>query len=112
MQSINKTITYFGAEEVVELHATLSQYYKLFNHSWMRFIEVDTDVCKEHPSACPLEPGATHELYTAHPPLARGTPFGWYRSKQVYRDAKSGVYLGCVDMRYEYCETEDTCKWR
>ena len=41
-------------------------------------------------------------LVTDHPPLNRFTPFGWYRSRQVYKNAKTGQKIGCVDMSFQY----------
>jgi hypothetical protein len=112
-QTIYKTLHYNGSAPLEQVTAKLSQYWKIFNGSkvekWFRFLSIDTNMCKEHPGACPLEPGKPTSLITSHPPLAFGTPYGFYRSKQVYRDTKTGVKLGCVDMRFAYCKTATSC---
>ena len=110
-QYISKTLHYHGSTPVVRVTARLEQYWKIFNRTWFRFLAIDTDLCREHANACPLTPNSVKKLTTQHPPLARGTPHGWYRSKQVYRNKDTGEKLGCVDMRFQYCRTVGTCKY-
>lgn len=91
------------------IKAELSQYWKAFNRTWVRFVKVTTDQCAEHPNLCPLPPASVVSLQSQHKPLAWGTPYGWYRSKQVWKDGVTGEALGCVDMQVRYCKTADTC---
>jgi hypothetical protein len=105
-QSIYKSITNHGGE-VANVSATLSQYW--YKGMWLRFLKINTDQCKDHPNLCPLAAGATVDVKTAHPPLAWLTPYGWYRSKQVYYGA-AGEALGCVDMQFRYCKSTAECE--
>ena len=110
-QIISKKLHYKGPNPVPHVTACLSQYWKAFNRTWFRFLSIDTDMCAEHPGACPLEAGATKTLVTHHPPLSKLTPHGWYRSKQIYRNKDTGEKMGCVDMRFEFCRSASSCKY-
>jgi len=93
---------------LVDIRADFTQYYHstLFN-KWIPFLYApNLDMCKEHPNLCPLTSGDTVEVVTIHPPLNRFTPYGLYRSKQVYKDPSSGDKIGCVDMQFLYCEVD------
>lgn len=80
------------------------QYFKLFNKKWITFLVVhNVNECKEHDNLCPLNKGETKTLKTVHPPLNPMTPFGWYRSRQIYKDPKNNnKKIGCVDMSFLY----------
>jgi hypothetical protein len=93
---------------LVDIRADFTQYYHstLFN-KWVPFLYApNLDMCKEHPNLCPLTSGDTVQVVTIHPPLNRFTPYGLYRSKQVYKDPSSGDKIGCVDMQFLYCEVD------
>ena len=108
-QVIRKVVHYNGTDTLTNVTATLSQYWKVLG-KWVRFLKIDTDVCKEHAGACPFAPGDAHALTTHHPPLHWGTPYGWYRSKQVFTNTLTGERLGCLDERFEYCKDSNSCK--
>jgi len=110
-QDIYKVITNVGSTQIVNITAELSQYWKAFNLTWVRFLKISTNACAEHGGLCPLAPKQSASLVTHHPKLAWGTPYGWYRSKQVYFDSATGARIGCVDMRFEYCKTADSCRY-
>ncbi len=99
-----------------QISATMHQFYKIGDKFWMTFLYLPkTDQCKEHDKdqLCPL-PDETREgedvtkahrtLKTIHPKLGKYTPFGVYRSRQVWTDVESGVVVGCADMGFEYRE--------
>ena len=77
----------------------------------MRFLKINTDQCKDHSNLCPLPPHANVSVITSHPPLAKLTPYGCYRSKQVYTDTATGKKLGCVDMQFRYCKDAAHCDY-
>lgn len=51
---------------------------------------------------CPLQKGKNFSTSAVHPKLNPLTPHGWYRSQQQYHDARTGAYVGCADMIFEY----------
>jgi len=51
---------------------------------------------------CPFRVGNKVELSSVHPPMGWYTPYGMYRSRQLWRDGSTGKPLGCVDMEFEY----------
>jgi len=104
----NVQITTTAMEDTLtEIKADFTQYYHAFDKFWMPFLYApNLNMCKEHPNFCPFSPGDTVILKTVHPPLNRFTPYGLYRSKQVYKDPATGEKLGCVDMQFLYCETD------
>lgn len=111
-QTIYKTIKYnnhTGSDPIVnDIKVDFHQYYKLFGKTWMTFLIVhNIDECKEHDNLCPLSPGETTEVVTVHPALNKLTPFGWYRSRQIYKDGYSGELIGCVDMRFKYARSTE-----
>ena len=110
-QTITKTVHNTGTTDLANITAHLEQYWKVQNKTWVKFLGIDTDFCAEHAGACPLAAGKSVVATTVHPPLHWGTPYGWYRSKQTYRDTVSGKLLGCVDMRFDYCASADKCKY-
>jgi len=117
-QKILKTIRYFSLPESFEpvvlrkINVGFHQYYKVFGKKWMTFLKLNgIDACDEHKNLCPLRSGESKEIVTLHPPLNRLTPYGWYRSRQVYSDAVTGARIGCVDMAFQYCESVDDCKY-
>ena len=119
-QIIYKTISYNDVDSYLDLElldlehskstledikAEFTQYYHTFNKYWTPFLFIpNLDMCKEHSNLCPLTSGDTVQVVTVHPPLNRFTPYGLYRSKQVYKDPRSGAKIGCVDMQFLYCE--------
>jgi hypothetical protein len=116
-QTILKTLRYHVPDDSSEPSALeqitvdFHQYYKLFDKTWITFLIVhNVDECKEHPNLCPLAQGEEKRLETRHPPLNPATPYGWYRSRQVYKDGETGAKIGCVDMKFQYCSTTDTCR--
>mmetsp|Transcript_84419 Transcript_84419/g.188775 ORF Transcript_84419/g.188775 Transcript_84419/m.188775 type:complete len:172 (-) Transcript_84419:162-677(-) len=109
-QDILKTLHNTGGD-IEGITAELSQYWKAFNRTWVRFLKIGTDQCKEHSNFCPLPAGKSVTLVTHHPALAWVTPYGWYRSKQVYRETSTGRLLGCVDMQFRYCQDPVSCPY-
>jgi len=122
-QTVYKTITYSPASPeappVDAIRATLTQRYHAFDRTWVTFIKVPgVDECSEHDGTatdahghvdgplCPLAGGDSAELLSVHAPLNRWTPFGLYRSRQVYREGLHGEIIGCVDMQFLYCNTD------
>jgi hypothetical protein len=112
-QTILKTILYdvmfpddSSEPSVLERIAVdFHQYYKLFDRTWITFLVVrNVDECKEHTNLCPLAPGEEKQLTTVHPPLNHATPYGWYRSRQIYKDTEKGTKIGCVDMEFQYLQ--------
>ena len=107
-------------QEVTKITADYHQYYQVWGH-WITFLDLkNVDVCGEHKEMCPLHVPTSksgsksaapntnvdgHYLLntkTVHPPLAWGTPYGWYRSRQVYRVVGTQKEIGCVDMQFQY----------
>eukprot|EP00591_Stephanopyxis_turris_P001753 CAMPEP_0195517666 /NCGR_PEP_ID=MMETSP0794_2-20130614/11220_1 /TAXON_ID=515487 /ORGANISM="Stephanopyxis turris, Strain CCMP 815" /LENGTH=186 /DNA_ID=CAMNT_0040646505 /DNA_START=33 /DNA_END=593 /DNA_ORIENTATION=+ len=88
----------------LKVEADFHQYYKLAGKRWFTFLDVPhLDQCAEHEEFCPLpQVGETFTVSTTHPHLAWGTPYGWYRSRQIYRDMDTKKILGCVDMQFQY----------
>mmetsp|Transcript_8702 Transcript_8702/g.9569 ORF Transcript_8702/g.9569 Transcript_8702/m.9569 type:complete len:204 (-) Transcript_8702:140-751(-) len=111
-QTVYKTITYNPSEDdgekvLHEIKADFTQYYRLMDKFWMPFLYApNLNMCKEHDNLCPLKPNDPTKVATDHPPLNKLTPYGLYRSKQVFKDALTGNKIGCVDMQFLYCETE------
>jgi hypothetical protein len=105
--------------DLAKIEAQLTQMYKLFDRRWVPFLKTPfLDECAEHDGSqvdprgvrdgplCPLVARANATtVFTVHPPLNRMTPYGLYRSRQVYRDAHTKELVGCVDMRFLYCES-------
>eukprot|EP00747_Dinoflagellata_sp_TGD_P183487 gnl/TRDRNA2_/TRDRNA2_38394_c0_seq1.p1 gnl/TRDRNA2_/TRDRNA2_38394_c0~~gnl/TRDRNA2_/TRDRNA2_38394_c0_seq1.p1 ORF type:complete len:172 (-),score=36.45 gnl/TRDRNA2_/TRDRNA2_38394_c0_seq1:154-669(-) len=110
-QKIYKTIINHGGE-IKNVTAELSQYWKgPFNYTWVRFLKINTNQCEEHPTLCPLAAKGTAHLVTQHPPIMALTPYGWYRSKQVYTDVETKKAIGCVDMQFRYCKNSTSCPY-
>jgi len=113
-QTIFKIIRYdktsnSGDHTLTAITADFHQYYKVFGKYWMTFLIVhNIDQCKEHETFCPLSPGNEVQVVTVHPPLSSMTPKGWYRSRQVYKDAETGTKIGCVDMSFLFSSEEFT----
>ena len=102
-QSISKTITWHGKQPLTKVTTRLEQYWNL-----NKFLDTkSTDFCSEH---CPLRPGVPVVARTQHLPLTRAaSDRGVYRSKQVYymgNGHSSDEKIGCIDMRFEYCEED------
>lgn len=110
-QYIYKTITNKGTKDIANVTAELNQYWKALNYTWVRFLSINTPQCDEHPELCPLAAGKSAHLSTKHPKLNWLTPYGWYRSKQIYSDANTGEKIGCVDMQFRYCKSADDCEY-
>mmetsp|Transcript_27118 Transcript_27118/g.54772 ORF Transcript_27118/g.54772 Transcript_27118/m.54772 type:complete len:220 (+) Transcript_27118:212-871(+) len=114
-QKIYKTIQYEAdadsnpsAPTLETITVDFHQYYKVFGKKWMTFLVVhNVDECKEHSNLCPLEPGEKKDLVTVHPPLNPMTPYGWYRSRQIYKDGETGKKIGCVDMSFQYAPEQE-----
>lgn len=106
-QKIYKTITNNG-DTIEAVSAELSQYWQVMGH-WLRFLKINTNQCKDHAELCPLPAGQSVNVVTQHPPLNWATPYGWYRSKQVYTETKTGRKIGCVDMQFRYCQDANHC---
>lgn len=101
-QTIYKTIQYSGAKTLTKIYADFHQYYKVFGY-WVRFRHLHTvNECAEHSELCPFKSNTLVNLKTIHPPQKWLTPYGWYRSRQVYRDGETDEKLGCVDHEIEY----------
>lgn len=110
-QTIFKTLLSKDREFTRGITVDFHQYYKVFGEEWVTFLKVDgINECAEHSNLCPLLPGVKTTVTTTHPPLNPLTPFGSYRSRQIYRDASTKEKLGCVDMRFDFCEAVDKCK--
>jgi len=89
------------------------QYYKVGGRYWMTFLIVPgVNECHEHSNLCPLHRGEQKNLVTVHPPLNPLTPYGWYRSRQIYKDAETGQTIGCVDMSFQYAADADAALWK
>merc|ERR1711907_61303 len=69
---------------------------------WIRFLKINVDVCADHPDMCPIKAGHNFTTSAVHPKLNPLTPHGWYRSRQEYKDKRTGQYVGCADMIFEY----------
>uniref|UniRef100_A0A7S4N354 MD-2-related lipid-recognition domain-containing protein n=1 Tax=Odontella aurita TaxID=265563 RepID=A0A7S4N354_9STRA len=126
-QTIYKTITYVPGSErsqdevgdsLGSIKADLTQMYFLFDKHWVTFLKAPgLNECAEHNGQqvdskgrvdgplCPLDANTPTTIFTIHPPLNPLTPYGQYRSRQVYRDGESGDVIGCVDMHFWYCES-------
>ena len=50
-------------------------------------------------------------VFSVHAPFSKMTPYGRYRSRQVYRDANQQV-IGCLDTKLLYCETPNRTSCR
>jgi len=126
-QVIYKTITYVPTTEqedtdekekvLADISVDFTQMYYLFKKYWMTFLKVPhVNECKEHDGTqrmdnktidgplCPLKANTPTHIFTIHPPLNKRTPYGMYRSRQVYHDGETGERIGCVDMQFEYTE--------
>ena len=108
-QTIYKTIHYDGIPGVdlnlETISADFHQYYKVFDKRWTTFLHVHkVPQCdaKGNENLCPLKVGESVEIKSVHPPLGWYTPYGMYRSRQVWRDGSTEEPLGCVDMEFEY----------
>ena len=108
-QTIYKTIQYDGIPGVdlnlETISADFHQYYKVFDKRWTTFLHVHkVPQCdaKGNENLCPLKVGENVEIKSVHPPLGWYTPYGMYRSRQVWRDGGTEEPLGCVDMEFEY----------
>eukprot|EP00658_Telonema_sp_P-2_P081123 TRINITY_DN8234_c0_g1_i1.p1 TRINITY_DN8234_c0_g1~~TRINITY_DN8234_c0_g1_i1.p1 ORF type:complete len:212 (+),score=54.18 TRINITY_DN8234_c0_g1_i1:142-777(+) len=115
----NQTIFKHGWSDVDipgdNLASTFSQYW-CFTHChnadgsikwntglpWVRFLKIEVDVCKDHPDMCPVSAGKNFSTSAVHPKLNPLTPHGWYRSQQQYHDKRTGEYVGCADMIFQY----------
>jgi len=111
-QKILKTVHYKStdpsAPTLNQIAVDFHQYYKLLGKKWMAFLIVhNVNECKEHTNLCPLSPGDSKDLVTIHPPLNPMTPYGLYRSRQIYKDADTGTRIGCVDMSFQYAPEEE-----
>lgn len=121
-QIIHKTITYVPVDqdeqELQEITTDFHQfYYVKILQKWMTFLFVkNINECEEHdgtnrlPSGnetiidgplCPLKANQPTHIFSIHPPLNTFTPYGMYRSRQVYHNA-AGQKIGCADMQFEY----------
>ena len=74
------------------------QYWKVLGH-WLKFLEMDRNACEDNAAYCAgnLVVGKEIFVHTLHPTLNPFTPYGAYRSLQVYFD-EDGAEIGCVDM--------------
>mmetsp|Transcript_85206 Transcript_85206/g.138155 ORF Transcript_85206/g.138155 Transcript_85206/m.138155 type:complete len:198 (+) Transcript_85206:213-806(+) len=103
-QTVHKNIYYNGTATLPTVSADFHQFYKVLN-TWWTFLHIkNINQCHEHPTLCPLHHGQMVNLTSIHPPLNPLTPYGWYRSRQIYRNQFTGDALGCVDMHFEYRE--------
>merc|ERR1719437_10029 len=106
-QIIYKTLQ--SSKNITKIKVNSHQYYKLFNKYWITFLIVhNIDECAEHDNLCPMIANENVTVRTVHPPLNKLSPFGWYRSRQVYEG--DGDLIGCVDMKFEYC-SDDGCEY-
>ncbi len=121
-QIVHKTITYVvpdstsSTEELEEITTDYHQFYYLFNKYWITFLKVNNvNECDEHDGTnhlpnngavdgplCPLKANTPTHIFTIHPALNRYTPYGLYRSRQIYHNGLTGEALGCVDMQFQY----------
>jgi hypothetical protein len=119
-QIIYKTLTVTNQSALIRIEAQLTQLYKLLDKTWVPFLKTPfLDECTEHDGSqvdsrgvrdgplCPLLPARNVTIFTVHPPLNKLTPYGLYRSRQVYRDGLTKELVGCVDMHFLYCETDE-----
>jgi len=108
-QTIYKTIQYDGVlgvdPDLEKISADFHQYYKLFDNRWTTFLHLHRlqrcDV-KGNENLCPLKVGDSVELTSVHPSLGWYTPYGMYRSRELWRNGSTDEPLGCVDMQFEY----------
>lgn len=121
-QILYKTITYphDDSDDPPSLEfitADLTQMFHLFDKYWVPFVKAPLlDQCTRHDGTtvdqhgnvdgplCPLATSA--KVFSVHAPFSRITPYGEFRSRQVYRDANQQI-IGCLDTRLLYCETPD-----
>jgi hypothetical protein len=127
-QIVHKTITYAveknsrsttttaTEEELTEITADFHQFYYLFHKYWITFLKVNNvNECQKHDGTtklpngdvsdgplCPLKPNTPTHIFTVHPPLNRHTPYGIYRSRQLYHNGRTTEPIGCVDMQFQY----------
>ena len=123
-QIVYKTITYVvernnnstRKEELTEITADFHQYYYLFHKYWIPFLKVNrVNECHKHDGTktlphsgamdgplCPLKANVPSHIFTVHPPLNRHTPYGIYRSRQLYHNGQTAEPIGCVDMQFLY----------
>lgn len=107
-QKIYKTILYDGVagvdHDLETVSADLHQFYFKFE-GWWTFVHVHKlNQCGKEGSEglCPFRVGDKVELTHAHSSLGWYTPYGMYRSRQLWRNGSTGEALGCVDMEFEY----------
>lgn len=102
-QVVYKTILSSANHTINKINTQLHQYYSWKETGpWFTFLKINVNECKENPTLCPLVPGKAVSLVSQHPKLIALTPYGWYRSRQVYSDGDTSETLGCIDMHFRY----------
>ena len=101
---VYKSMLYDGVpgvdSDLIKVSADFHQYYKILNKRWTTFLHIHkVEQCgHDGNDFCPWKVGDQIDLKTVHPPLGWYTPYGWYRSRQIWRNGRTGEALGCVDL--------------
>eukprot|EP00397_Hematodinium_sp_SG-2012_P060358 GEMP01078504.1.p1 GENE.GEMP01078504.1~~GEMP01078504.1.p1 ORF type:complete len:248 (+),score=29.02 GEMP01078504.1:77-745(+) len=104
---VYKSIAYHGDDDIPYVAADFTQFFKVYG-MWFPWLHIPNyNQCVHHPELCPLKARSTVLLMKVHESISWIAPYGWYRSRQVYKHGTTQELLGCVDMWFEYRANAD-----
>merc|ERR1712096_300161 len=101
---MGKEVRWLGSEAIDAPKVEFQQSWKIFG-IWLTFVDVTFETCEKIQPMCHMEPNQKVTITDQHPPFAWFTPFGDYRSRQIYK-SPDGSALACIDLFQSYKKIE------